>query len=207
MSRQFFLVTPSTQVSPRWSAAFAHGIACALDEIVARAAPGDVVWVSAAASSWRDDVASVVADLPKCPVVVVSIAPAPDEGLLALSSGARGYCHALATPELYRDVADVVRRGGVWVGAELMSRLVGAVSKGLPQPTDSALATLLSPREIEVARLAASGASNRDISERLGITERTVKAHMGAVFEKLGVRDRLQLVLLVSRLGTPLRVG
>lgn len=207
MSCHYFLTTSSAQVSPRWSAAFGNGVACERGEIVARAVRGDVVWVSTVGPRWRDDIASLVADLPECPIVAVSLAPRPDEGLAALTSGARGYCHALAAPELLRDVADVVRRGGMWIGAELMGRLIGAVGQELPPPQEPALAAVLSPREIEVARLAADGAANREIAEKLGITERTVKAHMGAVFEKLGVRDRLQLVLHMSRLSAPLRVG
>jgi DNA-binding NarL/FixJ family response regulator len=55
----------------------------------------------------------------------------------------------------------------------------------------------LTEREREVARAVASGASNKEIARRLGITERSVKAHTGAIFEKLGVRDRLQLSLVV----------
>ena len=49
-----------------------------------------------------------------------------------------------------------------------------------------------------MARYAAKGDSNRLIAESLGITERTVKEHMGSVFRKLGVKDRMQLMLLVT---------
>jgi len=54
---------------------------------------------------------------------------------------------------------------------------------------------VLTPRERDVAIEVAHGATNKEVAQRLNITERTVKAHLGAVFEKLGVRDRLQLVL------------
>jgi len=59
-------------------------------------------------------------------------------------------------------------------------------------------ADCLSEREVQVARLIANGASNKEIADRLVITERTVKAHLTAIFEKLGVRDRLQLSLRVN---------
>jgi DNA-binding NarL/FixJ family response regulator len=49
-----------------------------------------------------------------------------------------------------------------------------------------------------VARAIAEGGSNKEIARRLGITERTVKLHVGAVLEKLGVRDRLQVALIVK---------
>ena len=55
----------------------------------------------------------------------------------------------------------------------------------------------LTAREKQVALLAAQGASNQRIAEDCDITERTVKAHLSAVFDKLGVTDRLQLALKV----------
>ena len=58
-------------------------------------------------------------------------------------------------------------------------------------------ATPLTEREREVAQLAAVGDSNLSIALALGITERTVKAHLKAVFEKLDLSDRLQLALRV----------
>jgi DNA-binding NarL/FixJ family response regulator len=60
-------------------------------------------------------------------------------------------------------------------------------------PIHKKLATMLTPREAEVARLAANGAANRAIAERLGISERTVHHHCEAIFAKLGIRSRWQL--------------
>ena len=62
---------------------------------------------------------------------------------------------------------------------------------------------LLTERETTAARYAAGGWANAQIAEALGITERTVKAHLSAVFEKLGVSDRLQLALLVHGISSP----
>ena len=57
---------------------------------------------------------------------------------------------------------------------------------------------MLTTRERLVAEAIAAGKTNKEAARELDITERTVKAHLGAVFDKLGVRDRLQLVLLLS---------
>jgi len=57
---------------------------------------------------------------------------------------------------------------------------------------------VLTKRELEVARTVAGGSSNKEVARQLGITERTVKAHVGAVFQKLKVRDRLHLALIVN---------
>ena len=60
--------------------------------------------------------------------------------------------------------------------------------------------TLLTPREMEVLQYVAKGMSNKEIADQMRITERTVKAHLTATFEKLGIRDRLQLSLAVNGL-------
>ena len=66
----------------------------------------------------------------------------------------------------------------------------------------------LTAREREIALQVGVGCSNKVIAQRLGITERTVKAHLGSVFGKLGVKDRLQLALLVAgRTPSTARVG
>ena len=62
---------------------------------------------------------------------------------------------------------------------------------------------LLSVREAQVARAVTAGRSNREVAALLFISERTVKAHLGTVFEKLGVRDRLQLVLRLAASAAP----
>ncbi len=59
-------------------------------------------------------------------------------------------------------------------------------------------AQTLTEREREVAKAVAQGASNKEIARQLDITERTIKAHVGAILEKLGARDRLQLSLIVN---------
>ena len=58
---------------------------------------------------------------------------------------------------------------------------------------------VLTPREIEIARLIGQGASNKRIARQLSITERTVKAHLTMIFRKTGVDDRVKLALMVSR--------
>jgi DNA-binding NarL/FixJ family response regulator len=135
---------------------------------------------------------------------VVLLADDPDESVVeqALARGASGCCNTNAAPEVLRQVALVVENGGLWVGQSLLLRLVGGTSRALAskqeRPPRVDWAMLLSEREVQVARMVASGASNREVAERLSITERTVKAHMSAIFEKLGLRDRLQLSLHIN---------
>lgn len=69
-----------------------------------------------------------------------------------------------------------------------------------PTPDEDALEAL-TPREREVLRLVAEGLHNREIGERLGVTEHTVKFHLAAVFGKLGVSTRAEAVQKGVRLG------
>ena len=135
-----------------------------------------------------------------CPLVVLSNLPSNEEGLLAFSVGAAGYCNALALPDVLQQVSGVVEQGGLWVGQDLMQRLFTALTTHAA-PSQNQL-TGLSAREHQVAQAVARGGTNKEIARAMGITERTVKAHLTAVFEKLGVRDRLQLSLIVNGVET-----
>lgn len=166
-----------------------------------------MVWLSSADAQWPVYLRQVFQALPGTRVVLLSNAPEALEGLNALNAGVRGYTHAYGVPALLQEVALVVEHGGLWVGPDLLQRLVGSTQAALAPRTATALNpsaestnawSLLSAREAQVAHAVAAGRSNREVAALLFISERTVKAHLGAVFEKLGVRDRLQLVLRLA---------
>ena len=86
---------------------------------------------------------------------------------------------------------------------ELMQRFLALSMRVAPKPQSSEVElNALTSRELMVAEQVAKGASNREIAEALDITERTVKAHLSAIFEKLGVRDRVQLALAMNNIPT-----
>ena len=130
--------------------------------------------------------------------------PDNDDALKLFSAGARGYCNAHATAANLRQIANVVLAGGMWIGEALMQRLLiattGALAKVIVDAAPSANPALqtLTAREQEVAKAVASGSNNKEIARALGITERTIKAHASAIFQKLGARDRLHLALIVN---------
>jgi DNA-binding NarL/FixJ family response regulator len=168
-------------------------------------APEDtlLVWFHVGASSKGLEVRikSALAMAQGGPVVVLANTPNPEEGIAALDAGASGYASALASPDLLRQILAVVSNGGLWVGTELLGRLLSAIAARRPTMNEGLLDGL-SPREREVALAVATGASNKEIARRLDITERTVKAHLAVIFDHLGVRDRLRLgVLLNKRAG------
>lgn len=130
--------------------------------------------------------------------IVLTSIPNIGEAVYCLQAGARAYCNLHAGPVTLKQIADVVRDGGVWVGEDLMQLLVAALGKNKPAAIDNGWREKLSQREVEVVEAIAGGASNKVVARLLGITERTVKAHVTAIFEKLGVKDRLKLVLMVT---------
>lgn len=138
---------------------------------------------------------------PEAHFVVMSKIPLANEAMMCLSAGAKAYVNVNAGPQTFKQIASVVVDGGVWLGEDLMQYLILSIGQGQSQATDSqniAWKQKLSQREIEVVEAVAQGASNKVVARKLDISERTVKAHMTAIFEKLGVGDRLKLVLLVS---------
>ncbi len=132
------------------------------------------------------------------PLIVLADEPGEDDALAALAAGASGYCNSHAAPEVLAQVATVVGNGGLWVGQRLMQRLLAGTARLLPPAPSGDWAGALTEREREVAHAVARGASNKEVARELAITERTVKAHVGAILEKLGARDRLQLSLIVN---------
>jgi DNA-binding NarL/FixJ family response regulator len=145
-------------------------------------------------------VAELIGRLPATRVVVMSRAPDEDEGIAMLRVGARGYCNVYIDPRLLEKVITAVHAGEVWAGRRLVDRLVQLIASSAPPAAASEPEGFgaLTSREREVALLVGEGVSNKIIAQRLDITERTVKAHLNAVFGKLGVPGRLQLALLVT---------
>lgn len=125
----------------------------------------------------------------------------PLQELAAMAAGAAACCAAgLPRVELERIVGAVLD-GGVWVSPAaiplLVTRLRG-LATAAPAPEPERLGDL-TERQREVARMVGQGASNKQIARALNITDRTVKAHLTCIFDKLGVPDRLQLALYVTR--------
>ena len=200
-----FFITPTRKPLPNWQLAF-PAMRAVQQATSLPAVLSGLLWLhypKADLLSLKHTLAVLRQQYPQTGVVVLSNAPDDEEGLQALQAGALGYCHAMATQAMLMQVAAVVSHGGLWVGETLLRRLTLATVNALQTTAaeaDSATAFAnLSPREREVALAVARGASNREVAQHLNITERTVKAHLSAVFEKLGVRDRLQLVLLMKQ--------
>ena len=133
-------------------------------------------------------------------IVVLANAPVQAEAVYVLKLGAVGYCHAFVPAPVLKEVKKVITHGGLWLGQDVLQRLIEVSTSLAGTTSDSAEALLnkLTKREKEVAVEVAKGLSNKEIARVLNITERTVKAHLAAVFERSGAKDRLQLALMLS---------
>ncbi len=206
MKRHIFL-TNRHEPLPRWLDAFPEAevkMPSAVKRPHLCKAGAALIWLHIDASS--DNLAGIIESVlhaaPGCPIVVLANVPSEPEGYLALQAGASGYTNTLAAPELLRQISLVVENGGIWVGRELKQRLLGAFQPLMAEPASNDNLESLSPRQKEVAVAVARGASNKEVARALAITERTVKAHLSSIFEHLGVRDRVQLALLVNSRDT-----
>ena len=132
-------------------------------------------------------------------IVCASSNPKDAEAIAALDIGCSGYCHAFAPADTLQQIQKVVAAGHIWVGRELMQQLLtnaNRVASQRPAPPDN-WSPMLTAREREIAALVAQGASNKAIAKDCNISERTVKAHLAAIFEKMNLTDRLQVALRV----------
>jgi DNA-binding NarL/FixJ family response regulator len=164
-------------------------------EVVAQAANGELAVAEAAATTpdvvlmdlsmpvvdGVEATRRVMAVAPTTRIVVLTSFADHDRVRRALEAGAVGYQLKDAEPATLRDAVRAAAMGHV----PLDARVAGAL---LPRTADPADA--LSPREREVLHLVTDGLANKQIARALGITERTVKAHLGNVFRTIGVADR-----------------
>jgi two-component system nitrate/nitrite response regulator NarL len=121
----------------------------------------------------------------------------------AFRTGARGvFCRSESLMSLARCI-QCVSAGQIWANSRELRYLLEALGEALPlRVIDARGAALLSRREVEVVRCVAEGLSNREIAQRLGLTEHTVKNYLFRIFDKLGVSKRVEVVLYAYSLGS-----
>ncbi|RLQ20953.1 DNA-binding response regulator [Seongchinamella sediminis] len=203
---EHLFISTAGKLRERWQQAFPRASAAVDVEEIGPviSGPRGIVWLDIAALASGERPAQVrAATALGWPVVVMAATPGESEAFQLLNQGAMGYCHVKAAPQQLREIALVVEHGGLWMPPELMQRFLALSARVVPTraPVEPELNELTS-RELMVAEQVARGASNREIAGTLDISERTVKAHLSAIFEKLGVRDRVQLALAMNNIPT-----
>jgi DNA-binding NarL/FixJ family response regulator len=143
--------------------------------------------------------AAVRAQHPGVAVIVVSANDDPRVVRRALDHGAAGYLPKSAGLDDLRDAIRSVLACDTWLPPALRA----SVTRAQSSPNDAALAARLaslSPQQFRVLALVAEGLLNKQIADRLDVQERTVKAHLTAIFERLGVRNRTQAGVILREL-------
>jgi len=120
-----------------------------------------------------------------------------DEVVEAMRLGAKGVVLKEMAPMLLVQCIRKVAAGGVWLEKEAIGRALGKLLQGGGERSRS----VLTPREIEIVKMVAEGFGNREVAERLFISEGTVKTHLHTIYEKLGLKGRVQLVAYVRENG------
>lgn len=151
------------------------------------------------------DSKTAIADLrqrvPGVKILAVGADFSPEAELALLKAGVVGCCNTALAEDAIPRIIEMVLGGGIWISHAVLSLLLtelrglGATAQSRRPAPDRM--EELTPRERQIADLVAGGASNKLIARQLDITDRTVKAHLGTIFQKLGVSDRLQLGLYV----------
>lgn len=129
-----------------------------------------------------------------------------DERLVAdaVEAGADGYLLKSASrDEVFRAMREI-HAGGTYIDPRVSGSLVVRLRQGKPSEAElphPASLVQLSRREREILTMAAQGMNNKDIAERLGVAQNTIKTHLRSIYRKCGVPDRLQAVLYAMRNG------
>jgi DNA-binding NarL/FixJ family response regulator len=119
----------------------------------------------------------------------------------ALAAGASGFLLKDTTPQQLVHAVRVVAAGDALLDPAVTRQLIQRALPSLTRPPVSARFDALSARETEVLRLLAQGLSNAEIADALTVSETTVKTHVSRLLGKLGLRDRVQAVVLAHQNG------
>jgi DNA-binding NarL/FixJ family response regulator len=136
-------------------------------------------------------------------IIVLTTYDADEYVFSALRAGASGFMLKDVRPVELVEAIRVVARGDALLAPSVTRRLLDRFAGVLPGPDAAPPPDLdeLTGRELEVLRLVALALSNAEIAERLVLTEATVKTHVSSVLRKLGLRDRVQAVVLAYDVG------
>lgn len=133
-------------------------------------------------------------------VMILSMVPNYAEAQRFLGLGAMGYGNAMMHKSHLYSAYQALEEGKVWLHPDFITLMISQIRDSAElKESSSAVLDELSKREREVAIMLGDGATHQKIADDLHITVRTVKAHATAIYQKMGVKDRLALSILLHR--------
>lgn len=129
------------------------------------------------------------------PVVALSAMPIFHEALILLKRGVRGYGNRRMLPENLKQLIETVKTGQMWLPPELLVQFIANMNEGGAEDNNADLFKSLSKREKEVANYVAEGMTNQQMADTMFVSLRTVKAHLSSIYDKTGLKNRLELGL------------
>ena len=141
-------------------------------------------------------------DFPEIAIVILTTYNEDDLMIRGLQAGARGYLLKDSSRESLLDTIHAAAKGETLLKPEILARVLAPQTAPKPAATPQTDSTLtLTGRELEVLQLAAKGERNKEMAYKLGITERTVKAHLQSIYQKFGVDSRAAAVAVAAGKG------
>jgi DNA-binding NarL/FixJ family response regulator len=145
--------------------------------------------------------AEITRDHPDVAVLVLTTFDDDDVLFGALGAGAAGFVLKNAGPEEIVDAVQRVAAGDAVLDRSVHRRVFARFGPGVASPPSSAAFERLTERERDVLWLVAQGMTNQEVADRLGVGEATAKTHVSRLLAKLGVRDRVQAVIVAHQIG------
>lgn len=135
--------------------------------------------------------------VPGIKILVLSTYDEDQDVTAALQAGAKGYLLKDMPSDELANAIRSIHRGYTQLAPGLLERLTIASPSSAPKPIPTEFAQL-TPRELDVAKLVAIGATNQEIAQQLFISESTVKTHLNNIFVRLNLKNRSQLAIFAS---------
>ena len=148
-----------------------------------------------------DATRQILQENPHIGIILVTMSDNPESVFAGMRAGARGYVLKEAQPAELRRAIDAAYNGEILLSPAVASKMLSRFDASTEARPTGVPYERLTPRELEVLRFAAQGLNNKEIAERLVLSEKTVKNHINSIFSKLQVNDRTRAIVQALRRG------
>ena len=145
--------------------------------------------------SNKNDIATILVKYSHCKIAIISDNPIFNEGYKLIPFNIKAYANTYMANVHYKQLVWMLKSDNNWFYPEFTQELINFT---FAKQNHNSIFEKLTSKEIEVAKLVAKSLKNHDIADELNIKERTVKQHLSNIFEKLQIKDRVTLALMLK---------